>query len=330
MKYSIIAPCYNSAPYLDSFFRSLEDQKYRDFEVIVVDDNSSDGSADWISNYAKSSKMPIKLLQNGKNRGPGFSRNRGIAEATGEWITFVDSDDTVENDLLQRVNEIIDNSSDPIGCVVYDYSTITGDKKTSASSVYGKPGGVLPLSTAIAYVRNHAVGKFYKRKEIQEKKISFPELRRCEDVAFVCRAIDACCVTDGYQNACVYYLKEPLYNYFQRSSSLSNNSNLDEEDMVKAYRIIDESFGDRYKNELNTKSIPDLLYGGLLMMCKARKTKAEIVKFIQEYESRYPLWYEDPMVAQLGKAKMIFLTAARKRNVTLLKILADIHSRLIR
>ena len=99
--------------------------------------------------------------------------------------------------------------------------------------------------------------------------------------------------------------------------------------MVKAYKIIDESLGGRYKDEINTKSIPDLLYGGLLMMCKSGKSRVEIVRFIQEYEIRYPQWYEDTIVAELGKAKKVFLFAARKRNIVMLKALTKIHTKLI-
>ena len=319
-KYSIITPCYTSWEYMSSYFLSLENQSFKDFEVILVDDMSKDDTYEQICNYARLSKLNIKILQTEVNGGPGRARNLGLSQAAGEWVTFIDSDDWVSEDLFKNIENVISHYN--VNCVVYDYDIQRGNKKMTGSSVYGENNsGEIPVNRCIALVRNHVIGKVYKTQLCREKHVVFPELRRCEDVAFVCQAIDAC--------GSVYYLKEPLYYYFQRQESLSNDKSLDAEDMEKAYEIINKKLGEKYPKEIITKSIPDLLYGGVLMMCKAGKKNAEIRKFIEKYEADYPEWYNDEIVRYLGRAKRFFLYLIRHKQIVGLKFLAYIHSRIV-
>lgn len=330
-KFSIITPSYNSWQFMSKYWTSLEQQIFQDFEVIVVDDCSQDGTFEKLKAYVKSSPLNIKLIQNSENHGPGYARNRGIKEATGEWLTFADSDDSVDIHLLEKAEAVIstnDRAAVPINCIVYDYNIVKGKEVSRASSMYGSHrGGVHPVSTCIAEVRNHVVGKFYKTDLV--KKVSFPELKRCEDVAFVCRAIDACCMDEDVQIGCVYYLKEALYNYIQHSDSLSNDKNLDATDMVKAYDIINEKLGRKYPDEICSKSVPDLLYGGTLMMCKANKSNLQVKKYIADYEAKYPDWYKSDIINEVGRAKKVFLFCARYKWIGMLKALSRIHSKMV-
>lgn len=170
-------------------------------------------------------------------------------------------------------------------------------------------------------VRNHTFGKFYKLTNCKEKNVRFPELKRCEDVAFVCRAINAC--------GSVYYMNEPMYYYYQRSASLSNNKKLDEKDMIKAFGILEETLGDKYPKEMKEKSVADLLYGALLMMCKAGKSNMEIRNYFDTYEMKYPNWCKCESMNSLGKAKKLFLIAAKYRLIFVMKQMAALHSKMI-
>lgn len=316
---------------MKNYWKSLEQQTYQDFEVIIVDDCSNDDTFVKLQEYASNSPLHIKLIKNDKNHGPGYTRNRGMIESSGEWITFVDSDDSANVKLLQKAKAVIDTNDRaavPINCIVYDYFAVRGCEKSYMSSMYGNHrGGVQTVSTCIAEVRNHVIGKFYRAE--YAKKISFPQLKRCEDVAFVCQAIDACCMSEGKQIGCVYYLKEALYNYNQRLGSLSNDKNLDAADMVKAYSIINEKLGKRYPSEICSKSVPDLLYGVVLMMCKAEMSSSQIKRYILEYEKKYPQWNKSSIVNKLGKAKIAFLICIRHRWIVVLKMMSEVHSKMI-
>ena len=318
-KYSIITPMFNSFELMGRYFESLNNQTYKNFEVIIVDDFSTDGSYEKVCAYASKSPLTISVYRAEKNMGPGNARNIGMDKARGEWITFVDNDDWIEYTLLEKINKVILENS--VNCIVYDYYITNGENSRVAHSMYDCKKGKISVSKCMISVRNHTFGKFYKLTNCKEKEIYFPKLKRCEDVAFVCRAIDAC--------GSVYYMDEPLYYYYQRSNSLSNNKQLDETDMIKAFGILEEALGEKYPVELKEKSVPDLFYGVLLMMCKSGKSNCEIKRYIEEYEKKYPNWYRCQSVKTIGKAKRLFLIAAHLRQIVVMKQLAYVHSKLI-
>ena len=91
-KYSIITPEYNSFNLMERYFDSLENQTFMDFEIVIVDDCSTDDSYEKLQEYARKSPLSITLKQSEKNFGPGNTRNIGLDNATGEWVTFIDID----------------------------------------------------------------------------------------------------------------------------------------------------------------------------------------------------------------------------------------------
>lgn len=316
-KYTIVTPLYNSFNLMDRYLKSFEEQTYKNFEIIIVDDCSTDDAYFKVKEYAENSQLKISVYQTEKNAGPGNARNIGMDAAKGEWLTFVDNDDWVDNCLIEKVNNVI--TGNDVNCVLYDYITTDGKKKNICSSMYLGNQGIVSVNECIKNIRNHSVCKFYKSECI--RNVKYPELRRCEDVAFVCQAIDAC--------QKIYYLKEPMYYYLQRSSSLSNNKKLDESDMINAFTILEEKLGDKYPEELKEKSISDLLYGVLLMMCKSGKSRHEIKNFIIKYEKKYPNWFNKDKIKKMGKAKYVFLIFANIKEIWILKILAKIHGKLV-
>lgn len=313
-RFSIITPQYNSFNLMDRYFESFEKQSFKDFELIIVDDCSTDGSFDKLQEYVKRTPLNITLLQADKNSGPGNARNIGLDHAQGEWITFVDNDDWVTEDFLERVNVIINREG--VNCVIYDYYTWLNGETSIARSMYINKGGRKTVSDCMVAVRNHTVGKFYKLSECS--CVRFPAVRRCEDVAYVTQAIATC------GNA--YYYNEPLYYYRQRPTSLSNNSKMDHGDMVKAFAILENLYLKNYPLEMKNKSVTDILYGGLLMMCKSGKSKAEILEYINEYEKKYPEWWECEILHYLGIAKNAFLKCAKWHFVLGLRSIAFAHS----
>lgn len=318
-KYSIITPMYNSFDLMAKYFDSLEKQTYKNFEVIIVDDCSTDNSYEEACEYAKKSSVNISVHKSKMNLGPGNARNIGMSVAHGEWVTFIDNDDWVDIDTLEKINFVLEQKN--VNCVIYDYYVTNGNEKKASRSMYSAKKGMVNLNKCIADVRNHTIGKVYKLDNLKTNKIFYPKQRRCEDVAFVCRAIDAC--------GSVYYMNEPMYYYFQRSNSLSNNKSMDESDMLSAFDILQNTLGTKYPDELKNKSVYDLLYGVLLMMCKNRKSNKEIRNYIKNYEKKYPNWWQCESFKNIGKAKQMFLIAAKFKQPILMKQFAYLHNILI-
>lgn len=313
-KFSIITPQYNSFELMDNYFNSMENQSFKDFELIIVDDCSTDGSFEKLQERSVQSPLSVKLLRTPQNGGPGEARNIGIENAIGEWITFVDNDDWVKVDFLEIINGVIEKEK--VNCVIYDYYQWLDGKTSVARSMYIDAPGYKTVSDCMIAARNHTIGKFYRLSEC--KHVRFPRIRRCEDVAYVIQAIAAC------GNA--YYYNEPLYYYRQRPTSLSNNSKMDHSDMLKAFAILEDKFLDKYPLEMKNKSVTDTLYGALLMMCKAGKPRSVILNYLKEYESKYPEWWKCEIINHLGSAKRAFLKCAQLHFVVGLKAIAYAHS----
>src|SRR5690554_2682260 len=98
-KVSIIIPVYNKAPYLDSCISSVINQTYKNLEIIIIDDGSTDNSLEICENYRKKDER-IQLISQ-ENQGVSVARNKGIQKASGEWIYFLDADDYLELDAFE-------------------------------------------------------------------------------------------------------------------------------------------------------------------------------------------------------------------------------------
>ncbi|MCI9307161.1 MAG: glycosyltransferase [Lachnospiraceae bacterium] len=102
---SIIVPVYNIAPYIGECIESIQRQTYVDIEIIIVDDGSTDGSGELCKRFAAADNR-IRLIHQ-RNQGVVTARGRGVEEASGEYISFIDGDDWIEPDMIEElVNEI--------------------------------------------------------------------------------------------------------------------------------------------------------------------------------------------------------------------------------
>lgn len=114
MKVSIIIPCYNSEAYLGACMDSVLAQTMKDFEAIVIDDGSADGTLALARAYAGRDARVRVLAQ--ENRGVAAARNQGLAQARGEWVTFVDSDDLLPADALDAMLSGAEEDVDMVVC----------------------------------------------------------------------------------------------------------------------------------------------------------------------------------------------------------------------
>ncbi|MBY7145479.1 glycosyltransferase family 2 protein, partial [Levilactobacillus brevis] len=110
---SVIMPVFNVAEFLDEAIQSVLNQTYRDFEFLIIDDGSTDLSPDICDKYEKIDQR-IQVIHK-QNRGLSDSRNVGINMAKGEYLTFIDSDDTITRDYLEKLHtEILKSEADMV------------------------------------------------------------------------------------------------------------------------------------------------------------------------------------------------------------------------
>ena len=123
---SVIVPVFNTEKYLKKCIESILNQSLRNIEIIFIDDGSTDNSLTIIEEYAKKDKR-IKIISK-LNEGQGIARNMGITEACGQYIAFIDSDDFVEKDMLEKLyNTSKKNNLDICMCKISTYDEVTQD-----------------------------------------------------------------------------------------------------------------------------------------------------------------------------------------------------------
>lgn len=212
---SIIIPVFNTAKYLDYCFQSILKQTYKEIEVIIVDDGSTDNSLDIIKKYVSLNENFKYFIQ--KNSGQGVARNNGLKKAKGEFIQFVDSDDIIENNMIEKmINSLKKDSSDFSNCLLgFD----DGEKKRSYKKRFDYK--VLEGNHIIKdYMKNKniytsPVNKLFRHIFLKENKIIFPEIKGYEDSYFILLA--------SYYSEKVSFVEEVLYYAFERRSSTSRN-----------------------------------------------------------------------------------------------------------
>ena len=122
---SVIIPCFNSEEYVARAIDSVLKQTYKQYEIILVNNNSSDNTVDILNNYSQKNQN-IKVLNEYK-KGASAARNKGLSNAEGEWIQFLDADDELLADKLEKQIEIANRSdADMIAGNCYLYKTVKG------------------------------------------------------------------------------------------------------------------------------------------------------------------------------------------------------------
>jgi len=170
MRYSIIVPCYNCDSTIKRLLDSILIQNTTDFEVILVDDTEDHSFLTKVKPYYR--RMDLKVVNTDlKLHNPGNSRNYGLDVATGDWVIFIDCDDTLRDRALQSYSEVID-SGEPCLAIWSKIKQFTPDDKELVDE----------------YQAKHMVwvhGKCYNRNFLNNCGIRFiPDMKACEDYFF--------------------------------------------------------------------------------------------------------------------------------------------------
>lgn len=204
---SIITPSYNCSEYIEKTILSILNQSYDNWELIIVDDCSSDNSIEVINNYVLEDQR-IRLLCLESNSGAAVARNTGIQEANGRFIAFLDSDDSWHSEKLNKqLNFMLEN----------DYAfTYTAYHKVDENGIYLSPVNI-PLKTSYnELLKTCVIGcltVMYDTKKLG--KVYFPLIRKRQDFALWLKILKV----ENY----AYGLNEDLANYTVRSDSISAN-----------------------------------------------------------------------------------------------------------
>jgi glycosyltransferase involved in cell wall biosynthesis len=247
MKYSFIIPVYNGEKYIDKCLESILNQNYNNYEVIIINDGSTDSSLEILENYAKENKN-IKLYST-KNNGLSNARNHGITKVTGDYFIFVDIDDYVDKNMLGYLNKQI-TQNNYVDLIKYDYIKVYSDDDVKSSNTEGDievlngyeafrnlVNKKVPFELACIYA--------YKTDFWCKNKFKFEPNRYHEDfglLPYIINKADKVLITN-----------KVLYYYVQSNNSITRND--DNEKQVKKMDDIIYHFDNLYKKINNDKAI---------------------------------------------------------------------------
>lgn len=207
---SIIVPVYNTEKYLPDCLDSILAQNYKNLEIILIDDGSSDNSGQICDEYAKNDNRIVVVHK--ENGGVSKARNDALRLVTGEYIGFVDSDDTIHPQMFEKLYANL--SENDVDISICDFEMIYPDRTEHKNS----NGISMKLSSADAvknilllkYFQGHLGNKLFKASLL--KDIFFDEdIYVYEDMLFVIKAL--------MNASSVFFDSTPYYNYFMRETS---------------------------------------------------------------------------------------------------------------
>lgn len=278
MKYSFIIPVYNVYNYIEKCLDSIKKQSYDNFEVIIVNDGSPDNSQEIIDKFCKKDNRFMSFKK--ENGGLSSARNYGLKYVTGDYIVFIDSDDYIENDYLENINNVLINDKDievlKLKLVLVDEKGILLRKETGLNVndyVDFKDLTTLEfLEPAWSYIYKVGFWKKYNFKYM-EGKIH-------EDFGLTPEIL--------MRANKIYYLNYYGYNYVQRANSIMSTNDFAKL-KKKAYDTL-EQFDRLISLEYNNDNINLMYYKSFLANAVISKVKilpkAEKRNYIRELKKR--------------------------------------------
>ncbi len=250
MKFSIIIPVYQAEKYLEKCVNSVLSQTFTDFQLILVDDGSSDSSPEMCDRFKADDSRVTVIHQ--KNSGVSSARNKALEQVNSEYVIFIDSDDWIDENWLERINGLADEKADMIAFDYYEYHSedfrkryfdfsgctrFTKESGNYRSSVKFIQNSILCPEKARMYDSSYSMGvpwgKAYRTEIIRKNRLLFDtDLVLNEDVIFNIEFMCRC--------RCIVYVPEAYYHYriFNESSMRKNDA--DSERALKSrFKVID-------------------------------------------------------------------------------------------
>lgn len=299
-KISVIMPAYNSENYIRNCLDSLLAQSFNDFEMIIVNDGSTDKTSSVLNEYQKKNPNKITII-NKENGGQSSARNLGLKKSNSEYVIFLDSDDYFEKDLLSDLyNEAQKNKSDITIC---NYYFVDNEKKEQIINPDIKINESR-LLTCNEYMLTPPApwNKLFKREFLVKNNFLFPEGIVNEDYAVIPTLVK--------YKPIIYFVNKPLINYVMSINSTMRKKEFHNKllDKFTATKILVTSLIDEkeYKDELEYLVLIHLLNNHAYLYYNYKRFDLinEISDYIKEY---FPNWYKNKYLNNLPLKRKFYM-----------------------
>lgn len=316
-KVSVIVPVYNVEQYLERCLDSLVNQTIKeDIEIIVVNDGSPDNSQKIIDKYQKKYKNVKGYIK--ENGGLSSARNFGLSHATGEYISFIDSDDYVDKNLYKAINSKMNKKYD---IIIFDYNIAQGKKLTKMKTLFpNDPDNVTTQEYLLTQVTS-AWNKVYKREYLEKMDMKFPEGIIYEDFATMPALVKG--------NPKIGYVEKPLYFYEQSEVSITRTLEYKPryENIFIATDIIYDKLKDyEHKEEVEYLIVMHNLYHGALNFYKYNKLD-QIDRIADSIKEKFPNWSKNKYIKKESFKERLLMKLFYKKQYKLIKLIQTIKKR---
>lgn len=225
-KLSVVVPVYNTAEYIPHCIDSILSQTMSDFELILVNDGSTDSSAEVVDAYKE--KDPRIIAIHKENGGLSDARNTGMRIAQGTYIQFIDGDDYIEPTMFEKcIQKLEETQADIVMFDIYQYYMSTGEKEIIKNPFSSQQTYSLEdTPTLLTNTKNCAWNKMYRLSLFQDNGIEYPYGYYYEDLGTTYRLIA--------RAKKIAFLNEPLYDYLQ-----DRPGNITQQFNEKVYHVLD-------------------------------------------------------------------------------------------
>lgn len=327
MKISIVVPVYNAEDYLPTCMASLLNNDCTACEIILVDDGSTDGvSPALCDSYARENPKLVRVIHQ-PNGGPGTARNAGLQEARGEYVFFVDSDDTIAPNSLELLHRAVEQSHADIYLFQMAVHVPGGPVQHVKIAQPSEQPCSLANRPELLLSQPAIWARLWRRELFLSTGIRFPDRSWVgEDLRTVTKLNAAA--------SRIVVLPDTLYFYLIRPGSLMRSENVERNrDMLLAFEDIltwyrEQGLLEQYDRELCCLAAEHLLLAASVRVARADPEAILLREFLRFMEEHFPKYRENLYVKDMSRRKRLALWLVEHQHYKTLRLLFTLKDRL--
>lgn len=326
MRFSIIIPVYNVAEYLGACIDSASNQNYDDYEIILVDDGSTDGLCPEICDqYQTQNPNKIRVIHQ-ENKGLGGARNTGIDASSGDYLIFVDSDDRISDDALEVLSTYVDR----FNADIYDFGfyicregedpapQLDGIKKDIIINAYDDP--TIMEANPTAWTRAWKRSLFIDNDILYPSRVWYEDIRTTEKLFVLAKSIVS--------------IPKCLYYYNIRENSITHNKNVDRNrEIIEAFDDLiswfqNNNYYSHYYDELCRLAVEHILIVGSVRVIRIDEKNQLLNEFDQYMNDHFKNYKSNPRLSSLTRNQKIVLYLLGRKKYHVIRKLFEIKDRI--
>ena len=326
MKLSVVIPIYNVERWLPACLDSVLDPACGDYEILAVNDGSTDGSGAVAADYAARFPGLIRVIAT-PNGGLGHARNIGLEAACGEYLLFLDSDDRLAPGALREMLASLDGSFD-VG--IFDFRAVNeqGRELGYTRGAAREGGFTLEEYPRLLCEAPNAVNKLWRRSLFTESGARFPDRLWFEDLATVPRLY---LYARRFRN-----LSRPWYLYLRRGGSIMTSARIERNlEMITALGLVFDAWRHAGLFEQRHAELEQLaLFHQYLTACvrvaQLDPKSPVLARLAEDFEEKFPRWRENPYLPGMALKHRLLLALIARRRFGAVRALMALNDRVRR